>query len=240
MTTVNAIMERYASGRSIPRGVAKEAISELRAIPSFTEVLWTNSFCHGRYTSPSGKWTATDSTGAIEISWSVNAANGADNGYTISRNSWWISAMEASAKSAVAQEESQAGRSRTEAARERKMADTEAASATRSLLSAHRRLISAASARRAGDRADAAHWLAFAAQDRRKAARCAKHADQMWAIGQINARIVAGGAMLRDWSAPLELASLGAFPGCTRDAIRGGILDPVQTWERELIAKQPV
>ena len=249
MITVDAIMTKYASVSSIPRESAKSVINALRTIPGFQEKKWQNEFCHGKYTSPAGEWTAEDETGSVRISWSVNAATGADNGYSISRDSWWTSALVKSAKSCVLGSESTVKRLANKAADERRYADGKLANATSSLLMAHRHLTAAAKSRRAGRSEETTRNLILAAQERRAAARDLtarrehfatarsidrQRADEMWVIGQVNARIIAGGEMLRNWTAPIALTSLGYFPGHTRETVPGGKLEPVPTWQREL------
>jgi len=171
-STVSQIMEDagITSIHSCDREAAKAAIKALRALPSFQEKSWTNSFCHGRYTSPSAKWTAEDSTGRVQISWSVNAATGADNGYRISQDSRWDAATEREKASRQERDAAWANR----CANKRNEADHNATwvqeQADRHIRSAHERIATARRARQDGDTPEALYQLALAAQDRRGAA----------------------------------------------------------------------
>lgn len=101
MKTVNDIMESHGllrGGMHIDRTTAPALISALSDIPNFTKEEWTNSFCGGRYTSPSAIWTASDHTGSARITWSVNAATGSDNGYFLSTDSAWLTSSRRESK----------------------------------------------------------------------------------------------------------------------------------------------
>jgi hypothetical protein len=174
MKTVSEIMESAGiiiTPRPYGRAAAMAAIEALREVAGFREVAWTDSFCHGRYTSPSARWTAEDSTGRVQISWSVNAATGEDNGYRVSQDSHWDA--ETKREKAKRQERNVAwakycASKRSEADRD---ADWVQGQADELIHSAFEHIANAANARRArGDIPEYLHQLALAALDRKGAA----------------------------------------------------------------------
>jgi len=250
MTTVDQIMKAYTPYAQIPRNEARSVIDALRTIPSFREETWTNSFVNGRYTSPSGRWTAEDESGQVEITWSVNAANGHDNGYLVSRDSWWWSSLRKAAISYVTNSESHNEWLLKKAVEYRSSADRHERESQKYLLEAHRNVFAARNSRRRGIMEDAVAQLKWAARARMEAKYQKERAnddlsyatayereidDERWIVGQVNARIVAGGELLKNWSAPLR-TDRNSNPHC-RESISGGVLSPIATWERELLMK---
>jgi hypothetical protein len=153
----------------IPRNVRTQVIDALRAIPGFKETTWTNSFCHGRYASPSAKWEAQDSSGHVTISWSVNAASGTDNGYFISQESHWeAETLRSEARYRKCLEEN-ISRCHFNAMEEHRRAESAKHEAEHYLLRAFRMVTTAARVRRSGDHKNAAQHLAWAAMERRGA-----------------------------------------------------------------------
>lgn len=245
MPTVDQIMKAYTPYGKIPRNEARDVIDALRTIPSFREETWTNSVAYGRYTSPSGRWTAEDESGQVEITWSVNAANSVDNGYSIDRDSWWMSYLRKSAIAYVDASKNHIKWLQEKAACHHRNADRSEQEAQKFVVEAYRNIFAAANSRRLGERRGVVNleWAArarrnaklqkeYAVQERTSGALIDREIDnENCLIGYINARIVAGGEMLKNW---YKLATLDCHSHHVGENTPDGITDFIPTWEREL------
>jgi len=215
---ISEIMESFkipAPYTHIPHNIRIQVVDALRTIPGFKETTWTNSFCHGRYTSPSAKWEAQDASGHIKITWSINAASSVDNGYFISQGSHWdAETLRSETRHRKCLEETVA-RCHSNAMEEHTRARSAKAEADHYLLKAFRMVTTAAKARRAGNHKDAAQYLSWAAIERRGAktmldrAKEYRHLEAMYQreAAQTNKRLNAATKdQTPDWE--LELANI--------------------------------